>query len=60
MEDELKKLRKTRIDGHAGEEETSTMLAHRPGLVIRRLNGRPRSCYKIRRQGGRNDRSSEG
>jgi creatinine amidohydrolase len=33
MEDELKKLRKSKIDGHAGEEETSTMLAHRPDLV---------------------------
>jgi creatinine amidohydrolase len=33
MEDELKKLRKTTVDGHAGEEETSTMLAHRPDLV---------------------------
>jgi creatinine amidohydrolase len=29
----LKKLRKTTLDGHAGEEETSTMLAHRPDLV---------------------------
>jgi len=29
----LKGLRKTTIDGHAGEEETSTMLAHRPDLV---------------------------
>ena len=33
MEEQLKKLRKTTIDGHAGEEETSTMLAHRPDLV---------------------------
>jgi creatinine amidohydrolase len=33
VEEELKKLRKTTIDGHAGEEETSTMLAHRPDLV---------------------------
>lgn len=33
MEEQLKKLRKTKIDGHAGEEETSTMLAHRPDLV---------------------------
>jgi creatinine amidohydrolase len=33
MEDQLKKLRKTTVDGHAGEEETSTMLAHRPDLV---------------------------
>jgi len=33
MEEQLHKLRKTKIDGHAGEEETSTMLAHRPDLV---------------------------
>ena len=33
MEEQLKKLRKTTVDGHAGEEETSTMLAHRPDLV---------------------------
>jgi creatinine amidohydrolase len=33
MEEQLKKLRKTTLDGHAGEEETSTMLAHRPDLV---------------------------
>ena len=29
----LAKLRKTTLDGHAGEEETSVMLAHRPDLV---------------------------
>ncbi|MCJ7486257.1 MAG: creatininase family protein [Candidatus Aminicenantes bacterium] len=29
----LAKLRKTELDGHAGEEETSAMLAHRPDLV---------------------------
>jgi creatinine amidohydrolase len=29
----IDKLRKTALDGHAGEEETSAMLAHRPGLV---------------------------
>jgi creatinine amidohydrolase len=29
----LAKLRKTKLDGHAGEEETSAMLAHRPDLV---------------------------
>jgi creatinine amidohydrolase len=29
----IDKLRKTKLDGHAGEEETSTMLAHRPDLV---------------------------
>ena len=29
----LKKMRKTTLDGHAGEEETSSMLAHRPDLV---------------------------
>jgi len=33
MQAALKKLRKTTIDGHAGEEETSVMLAHRPDLV---------------------------
>jgi creatinine amidohydrolase len=33
MEEALKKLRKTTLDGHAGEEETSSMLAHRPDLV---------------------------
>ncbi len=32
-EEKLKKLRRTILDGHAGEEETSTMLAHRPDLV---------------------------
>ena len=32
-EEQLKKLRKTTVDGHAGEEETSIMLAHRPDLV---------------------------
>jgi len=29
----LDKMRKTAVDGHAGEEETSTMLAHHPELV---------------------------
>ncbi len=29
----LAKLRKTTLDGHAGESETSVMLAHRPDLV---------------------------
>lgn len=29
----LDKMRKTTVDGHAGEEETSVMLAHDPGLV---------------------------
>lgn len=33
MEDELGKFRKTTVDGHAGEMETSTMLANRPDLV---------------------------
>jgi creatinine amidohydrolase len=33
MDEKLTKLRKTTLDGHAGEEETSTMLAHRPDLV---------------------------
>jgi len=29
----LDKMRRTTVDGHAGEEETSVMLSHRPGLV---------------------------
>jgi len=29
----LDRMRKTALDGHAGEEETSVMLAHRPDLV---------------------------
>ena len=29
----LEKIRNTTLDGHAGEEETSSMLAHRPDLV---------------------------
>lgn len=29
----LKKLRKTTLDGHAGEMETSTIMAHRPDLA---------------------------
>jgi creatinine amidohydrolase len=33
MEEQLKKFRKTAVDGHAGEEETSVVLAHRPDLV---------------------------
>ncbi len=33
MDEKLAKLRRTTLDGHAGEEETSTMLAHRPDLV---------------------------
>lgn len=33
MDRELKKLRRTNLDGHAGEEETSVMLANRPELV---------------------------
>jgi creatinine amidohydrolase len=32
-EDRLNKMRRTTVDGHAGEEETSVMLAHYPGLV---------------------------
>jgi len=31
--EERQRLHKTTLDGHAGEEETSTMLAHRPDLV---------------------------
>ncbi len=33
MSKELDKIRKTTLDGHAGESETSSMLAHRPDLV---------------------------
>jgi len=33
MDDQLKKLQKTAVDGHAGEMETSVMLAHRPELA---------------------------
>jgi creatinine amidohydrolase len=33
MDEALKKLRKTSVDGHAGEEETSAMLFNRPDLV---------------------------
>ena len=33
MDERLKKLRKTKLDGHAGEMETSTILAHRPDLA---------------------------
>ena len=33
MEQKLKPLRKTTLDGHAGEMETSRMLAHRPDLA---------------------------
>ena len=33
MEAALDKIRKTKVDGHAGESETSSMLAHRPDLV---------------------------
>jgi len=32
-EERLNKLRRTTLDGHAGEEETSVMLAHNPDLV---------------------------
>ena len=33
MDEQIAKLKKTTLDGHAGEEETSRMLAHRPDLV---------------------------
>ncbi|MGB7297036.1 MAG: creatininase family protein [Candidatus Aminicenantales bacterium] len=33
MDEQLQELRKTTVDGHAGERETSVMLAHRPDLV---------------------------
>jgi creatinine amidohydrolase len=32
-EAKLDRMRQTKVDGHAGEEETSVMLAHYPGLV---------------------------
>ena len=32
-DEKVKKLRKTTLDGHAGETETSTILAHRPDLA---------------------------
>ena len=32
-EEAIQKLKKTTVDGHAGEGETSSMLAHRPDLV---------------------------
>jgi creatinine amidohydrolase len=33
MDEQLRNLQKTTVDGHAGEMETSVMLAHRPELV---------------------------
>jgi len=33
MDEQLKKFQKSSLDGHAGEMETSTMLAHRPDLA---------------------------
>jgi len=33
QEEVLNKMRRTTLDGHAGEEETSTILAHRPDLA---------------------------
>ncbi len=33
LDEALKKIRKTTVDGHAGEEETSSMLFNRPDLV---------------------------
>lgn len=36
----LKKLRKTTLDGHAGEQETSTIMAHRPDLARPELASR--------------------
>lgn len=33
LAEKINKLRKTKLDGHAGEEETSTMLTHHPDLV---------------------------
>jgi len=31
--EKIRQMRKTPFDGHAGEEETSTMMAHRPDIV---------------------------
>ncbi|MBP7705934.1 MAG: creatininase family protein [Candidatus Aminicenantes bacterium] len=47
----LAKLRKTSLDGHAGEEETSVMLAHRPELV-RQDRARDESGADQKRQAG--------
>lgn len=33
VDEQVNKLRKTQFDGHAGEVETSTMIAHRPDIV---------------------------
>jgi creatinine amidohydrolase len=33
LDEALNKMRRTTLDGHAGEEETSTILAHRPDLA---------------------------
>lgn len=33
VDEQISKLRKTQFDGHAGEVESSTMIAHRPDLV---------------------------
>ena len=33
VEEKINKMRKTSFDGHAGEEETSTLLSHHPELV---------------------------
>ncbi|MCU0244104.1 MAG: creatininase family protein [Acidobacteria bacterium] len=47
----LDELRKTELDGHAGEEETSVMLAHRPELV-RLDKARDESGADQKRQAG--------
>jgi creatinine amidohydrolase len=47
----LAKLRKTSLDGHAGEEETSVMLGHRPELV-RLDKARDESGADQKRQAG--------
>ena len=50
-ESRLDKMRKTTVDGHAGEEETSVMLSHRPELVKQARAG-DESGADQRRQAG--------
>jgi len=51
MDEALKKLRKTTVDGHAGEEETSSMLFNRPDLVHQDRAGQ-QSGADLNRQAG--------
>ena len=51
MDEALKKLRKTTVDGHAGEEETSAMLFNRPDLVHQDRAGQ-QSGADLNRQAG--------